>query len=133
MTMLEAGNPKQMKLGESRLVPELRNNLFSVRAVDCKGGAVVFMQGRCFLFQDGTSIEQSGVLGQAVLSGRINEQEQYVLHADTGTPTAYAAEVQITDEEQLWHRRFNYLGLDNLKRASTMVTGMPKLVAKAGR
>jgi len=36
-------------------------------------------------------------------------------------------------EAELWHRRFNYLGFENLKRLVGMVDGMPSTVADAKR
>ena len=39
----------------------------------------------------------------------------------------------IAGEAELWHRRFNHLGLENIKLAGTMVDGMPSSVADAKR
>ena len=47
--------------------------------------------------------------------------------------TANAASTRIAGEAELWHRRFNHLGFENLKRAVKMVDGMPSTVADAKR
>jgi len=47
--------------------------------------------------------------------------------------SANAASTRIAGEEELWHRRFNHLGIENLQRALKMVDGMPSSVADAER
>ena len=60
-----AGNTKvRMVFGEAMLVPDLTDSLLSVRAVDRRGGAVVFVGDTCYILSD----------GEAVLSKRGVEQ-----------------------------------------------------------
>jgi len=47
--------------------------------------------------------------------------------------SANAASTRIAGEAELWHRRFNHLGIDNLKQAAKMVNGMPSSLADAER
>lgn len=133
MTTVVAEQPTPIRLEDSRLVPALRDNLLSVLAVDRKGGAVIFVQGHCYLFQDGADVIESGLLSLAAVTGEVNNQEQYVVHTKSQEASASVAEVQNTDEAQPWHRRFTHLGLENLKRATQVVDGIPKSVAKAER
>jgi len=56
------GNTKaRMVLGEAMLVPDLTDNLLSVRAVDHRGGAVVFVGDACYILSDGEAVLASGV------------------------------------------------------------------------
>jgi len=43
------------------------------------------------------------------------------------------ASTRIPGEAELWHRRFNHLRLENLKRAATMIDGMPSSMADVNR
>jgi len=54
------------------------------------------------------------------------------VHLRTVT-SANAASTRIAGEAELWHRRFNHLGIENFERAATMVDGMPSSVADAER
>jgi len=47
--------------------------------------------------------------------------------------SANAASTRIAGEAELWHRRFNHLGIEKLKRAAKTVYGMPSSVADAER
>jgi len=42
-----------MVLGEYKLVPDLTNNPLSVRGVDCRNEAVVFVSDACYIRSDG--------------------------------------------------------------------------------
>jgi len=128
------GNTKtRMVLGEAMLVPNLTSNLLSVRAVDRNRGAVVFVNNACYILSDGDAIRLSGVLDKASVVGKVNDLEQYVLKVTPVQASANAASTRIAGRAELWHRRFNHLGLENLKRAATMVDGLPSSVADAKR
>jgi len=111
------GNTKaRMVLAEAMLVPDLTSNLLSVRAVDRNSGAVVFFGDACYILSDGDDVRSSGVLEKASVVGKVNDQEQYVLKVTPVQASANAASARIAGEAELWHRRFNHLGIDNLKR-----------------
>jgi len=123
----------RMVLGEAMLVPDLTINQLSVRAVDRNRGAVVFVGNACYILSDGDAVHSSGVLDKASVVGKVNDLEQYVLKVTPVKASACAASTRIAGEAELWYRRFNHLGLENLKRAATMVDGMPSSVADAKR
>jgi len=123
------GNTKtRMVLGNAMLVPDLTRHLLSVRAVARNHGAMLFVDIACYNLSDGDGVRSSGMLDKASVVGKEN-LEQYVLKVTPDT----AASTRIAGEAELWHRPFNHLGLENLKRAATMVDGMPASVADAKR
>jgi len=131
---MEVGTGKTktgMVLDEALLVPALASNLLSVRAMDRKNGAVVFVGDACYMLSDGSSVVKSGVLYKASVVGKVNDQEQYVFKVMPDTASASAASARIAGEAALWHRRFHHLGIENLKRVVKMVDGMPSSVANA--
>ena len=115
------------------LVPVLTSNLLSVRAVDRNSGAVVFVGDACYILSDGDAVRASGLLNEASVVGKVNDREQYVLKVTPVKASANATSTRIAGEAELWHRRFNHLGFENLKRAAKMVDGMPSSVANAER
>jgi len=128
------GNTKtRMVLGEAMLVPDLTSSLLSVRAVDRNRGEVVFVDNACYILSDGDAVRSSEVLDKASVVGKVNDVEQYVLKVTPVKASANAASTSIAGGAELWHRRFNHLGLENLKRAATMDDGMPSSVADAKR
>jgi len=101
------GNTNTRKvLEEAMLVPNLTSSLLSVRAVDRNGGAEVFLN---------------------------IDLEQYVITVTPVRASAHVASTRKAGEAEVWHRRFNHLGLENLERAATMVDDMPSSVADAKR
>jgi len=120
-------------LAEAMLVPNLTSNLLSIRAVDRNRGAVVFVNNACYMLSDEDAVHWSGVLDKASVVGKVNDLEQYVIKVTPVQGLATAASTRIAGKAELWHRRFNHLGLENLKRAATMVDGMPSSVADAKR
>jgi len=126
------GNTKaRMVLSGALRVPSLTDNHFSVRAVDRKDGAVVFTGGSCYILSDGASVQKSGVRKNASLVGKSNDAEKYIVKVtpvEESESTAIAREV---GEAELWHRRFNHLGISNLKWALGMVDGFRSSVARA--
>ena len=122
-----------MVLDEAMLVPDLTDNLLSVRAVDRRGGAVVFVGDACYILSDGEAVLASGVLSNTSVVGSVNESENYVLKVTPVTASARAASTRMDGEAELWHRRFNNLGFENLKRVVGMVDGMPSTVPHAKR
>jgi len=133
MDVANGSTKKRMVLDESMLVPGLTSNLLSVRAVDRRGGAVVFVGDACYILNNGDAIGASGVLSKASMVGKVNSLEQYALKVTPVKALASAASTRIAGEATLWHRRFNHLGFENLKRAVKMVDGIPSTVADAKR
>jgi len=115
------------------LVPDLTSNLHSARAVDRNLGAILFVGNACYILSDGDAVHSSGVLDKATVVGKVKDLEQYVLKVTPIKNSACAASTRIAGEAELWLRRFNHLGLENLKRAATMVDGLPSSVADAKR
>jgi len=93
----------------------------------------VFVNNACYILSDGDAVRWSGVLVKASVVGKVNGLEQYVIKVTPVRASANAASTRIAGEAEMWHRRFNHLGLENLKRAATMVDGMPSSVADAKR
>jgi len=128
------GNTKaRMVLAEAMLVLDLTSNLLSVQAIDLKSGAVVLVGDACYILSDGDAVRASRVLKEASLVRKINDREKYVLKVTHVKNSANAASTRIGGEAELWHRRFNHLGFEKLKRAAKMVDGMPSSVANAER
>jgi len=128
------GNTKtRMVFGEAMLVPDLNSNLPSVRAVDRNRDAVAFVDNACYILSDGDAVRSSKVLDKASVVGKVNDIKQYVLKVTPVKASTNAASTRIAGEAELWHRCFNHLGLENLKRAATMVNGMPSSVTDAKR
>jgi len=121
-----------MILDEAMLVPDPTDNLLSVRAVDRRGGAVVFVGDACYILSDEEAVLASGLRNTSVV-GSVNESENYVLKVTPVTASARAASTRMDGEAELWHRRFNNLGFENLKRVVGMVDGMPSTVPHAKR
>jgi len=120
-------------LAEAMLVPDLTSNLLSVRAVDRNSGAVVFVGDACYMLSDGDDVCSSGVFDKASVVGNVNDQEKYVLRVTPVRASANAASTRIAGEAELWHRGFNHLEIENIKRAAKMVDGLPSSVADAER
>lgn len=114
-------------------VPDLKGNLLSVRSVDRAGGASVFVDGHCFLLANKNQVDWSAVVDNADVVGGVNAVEQYVIEANSTVGRASVANQASTEVARLWHRGFFHMGIDNLKRVSTMVTGIPREVAHADR
>jgi len=128
------GNTKtRMVLREAMLVPELTSNLLSAHDVDRNRGAVVFVDIACYILCDGDAVRSSGVLDEASVVGKVNDLEQDVLKVTPVKASANAASTRKAGEAELWHRRFNNLGIENLKRAATLVDGMPSSEADTKR
>jgi len=119
----------RMVLAEAMLVPDLTSNLLSVRAVDRNSGAVVLVGEACYILGDGDDVRSSGGLDKASVVGKVSDQEQYVIKVTPAKASANAASTRIAGEAELWLRRFNHFGIENLKRAARMVDGMPSSVA----
>jgi len=123
----------RMVLAEVMLVPNLTSNLLSIRAVDSNRGVVVIVNNACYILSDGDAVHWSGVLDKPSVVGNVNDLEQYVIKVTPVQALDSAASTRIAGEAELWHCRFNHLGLENLKRAATMVDDMPSSVADAKR
>jgi len=58
-----AANTKvRIVIGEAMLVPDLTDNLLSVRAVHRRGGAMVCVGDTCYILRDAEAVLSSGVL-----------------------------------------------------------------------
>ena len=133
MDVSNGSTKKRMVLDEAMLVPGLTRNLLSVRAVDRRGGAVVFVDDACYILNDWDAVCASGVLSKASVVGKVNSLEQYALKVTPVKASASAASTRIDEVAALWHRRFNHSRFENLKRAVKMVDGIPSMVADAKR
>lgn len=87
MTTTATERPTRMRLKDSRLVPELRNNLLSVRAFDRKKGATIVVNDHCYLYKDGTEIANSGLSEQASVISCLNCQEYSIRSPRWRRPT----------------------------------------------
>jgi len=123
----------RMVRGEAMQLPGLTCNLLSVRAVDRNRGAVVFVDNACYILSDGDAALSRRVLDKSSVVGKVNNLEQYVLTVTPTKASAHAASTRIAGEAELWHRRFNHLGSEKIKRAATMVDGMLSSAADAKR
>ena len=121
----------RMVLAEDMLVRDLISSILSVWAVDRNRGAVVFFGDACYILNDMDAVRASGVLDKASVVGKVNDREQYVLKVAPAKASANAASTRITGEAELWHRRFNHLGIKILNRAVKLVSRMPSTVADA--
>ena len=119
--------------GEAVLASGMTGNLLSGGTVARNRGAVVFVDNAWYLLSDGDALRLSGVLDKASVVGRGNDLEQYVLKVTPSQASANAASTRIAGKAQLWHRRFNHLGMESLTLAATMVYGIPSSVADAKR
>jgi len=122
-----------MVLGEAMLVPDLTDNLLSVRAVDSRGGLVVFVGDACYILSDAEAVLSSGVMSNASVIASVNEFENYVLKVTPVKALASAASKRMDGEAELWHRGFKNLGFENLKRVVGMVDAIPASVTDAER
>jgi len=93
----------------------------------------VFFNNACYILSDGDAVCWCGVLEKASVVGKVNDLEQYVLKVTPVKSSGNAASTRTAGEAELWHRRCNHVGLENLKRAATRVDGMPSSVADAKR
>ena len=90
-----------MVLDEAMLVPDLTDNLLSVRAVYRRGGAVVFVGDACYILSDGDAVLASGVLSNTSVVGSVNESENYVLKVTPVTASARAVSTRMDGEAEL--------------------------------
>ena len=75
----------------------------------------------------------SGVLRNASVVVSFKESENCVLKVTPVTASARAASTRMDDNAELWHRRFDHLGFENLTPVAGMIDGMPSTVADAKR
>jgi len=101
----------RMVIAEDMLVPDLTSNPLSVRAVDRNRGTVVFFRDACYMLSDGNAVRAREVLDKASVFGKVNNREQYVLKVTLVKASANAESTRISGEADLWHSRFNHLGI----------------------
>jgi len=123
----------RLVLHEAILVPDLTENLLSVRPVARRGSAVVFVGDACYIFSDGKAVLASGDLGNASVAGSVNEYENYVLKVTQVTASASAASTRMEGKAEPRYRRFYHLCFENLKRVVGMVSGIPLTNTEAKR
>jgi len=116
---------KTITLDNALCVPELQENLLSVATVDKMGGAVAFLGGRCYLYQDADIVRGTGVLAQAGATGALDLRGQYMLGDGGSSPEAMVASAAVAGVPVVWHRRFFHLGFTNLAKAAKIVRGLP--------
>jgi len=125
MEVRKGNTTARVFLHEAMLVPGVTENLLSVLVVDRRGGAVVLVGDTCKILSDGEAALASAVLSNASVVGSVNESENYVVKVEPVTASASAASTRMDGEAELWHRLFNLLGFENLKRVVGMVDWMP--------
>jgi len=125
MEMRKGNTTARIFLHGAMLVPGVTENLLSVLVVDRRGGAVVLVGDACKILSDGEAVLASAVLSNASVVGSVNESENYVVKVEPVTASASAASTRMDGEAELWHRLFNLLGFENLKRVVVMVDWMP--------
>ena len=133
MDVGKGNTTSRMVLDEAMLVPDLTDNVLSVRAVDRCSCAGVFVGNACYTLSDGEAVLASGVLSIASVVGSVNESENYVLKVTPVTASARASAIRMDGDAELWHRRCNHLGFESLKRVVGMVYGISSTVADAKR
>ena len=93
----------------------------------------MFVSNACYILSDGAAVRWSGVLDKASVVGKLKDLDQNVIKVTPLRASANAAPTRVAGDAELWHRRLNHLGLENLKRAATMVDVMLSSVANAER
>lgn len=93
----------------------------------------MFVNNSCYILSDVDSVRWSGVLDKASVVGKLKDLDQNVIKVTPLRASANAAPTRVAGDAELWHRRLNHLGLENLKRAATMVDVMLSSVANAER
>lgn len=119
-------NLSTITLKNTYRVPGLRENLMSVGLVDKAGGAVLFAEGHCYIFDAAKTVVSRDVVSKADAIGKLEGNGQYMLG---GTPTAKMAmmvSAPMPGTASVWHRRFFHLGYTNLRRVAKMVIGLPE-------
>lgn len=106
-------------------VPDLDDNLMSVPKVDRAGGAVLFANSHCYLFNEAAVIAVPGLVAKASVQGPLTPEDQYLVGGDSGRKASMMARAAVKGTATVWHRRYFHLGYSNLERAAKMVDGMP--------
>jgi len=96
-----ANTKARMVVGEALLVPDLTDNLLSVRAVERCGEAVVFVGESCHILSGGEAVLASGVLNNASVISLVNESEKYVLKVTPLRVSESAASTRMDGEAEL--------------------------------
>lgn len=114
-------------LSEVYRVPALQQNLLSVGKIDAAGGAVLFVEEMCLVFQSSRAVLESGIMAKAGAVGYKDSRGQYIIGgAKNPVAEAKVASMPVTGTAVLLHRRFFHLGYENLRRVAGMVDGMNK-------
>jgi transposase InsO family protein len=94
-------------------VPDAKANLLSVAQATRQGATFQFGDSSCSIY-----------FGQELVAVAYREGAAYVLRQLAARqPTAFVG-TAIRETPELWHRRAGHLGMDNLARMTSMVTGM---------
>jgi len=81
----------RMVLYRAMLVPDLTFNLLSLRAVDRRGGAVVFVRDACHILSDEEAVLARESCSNTSVVCSVNESESYVIKVTPVTASARAA------------------------------------------
>lgn len=120
----EGGQDSDITLTNAYRVPQLEENLLSVAAVDRAGGAVIFMGGKCYVYQAAADIEAAGLTEHAGAVGTLSPKWQYMLgRFSNKEEKANTVSAPVKGTAVLHHRRYQHLGYDNLRRLPGMVKG----------
>nr|BAG74297.1 polyprotein [Neopyropia yezoensis] len=122
----DGDNKSTITLKDTYRVPGLRENLMSVGLVDKAGGAVLFANGHCDIYDTAKTVASRAVVSKADAIGHLEGNGQYTLGGKPVAKMAMMASAPMPGTASIWHRRFFHLGYNNLQRAAKMVDGLPE-------
>ena len=115
------GKRIRVTLNDVLVVPQLGQNLLSVRKITQNGGSVRFGN-------HGGMLEVNGLHIPINQNGPLYELDLHVETAARGLETAYAAL-----DRDLWHRRLGHRNRDDLNKLGEMDIGIPKGLGGPGK
>lgn len=99
-------------LNDVLYVPDLRENLLSVRAITKKGGKVVFEEDRVIVTKN-----------EVILQGRKDNLGLYVVKSQAkALQKTHGTEKR--NKAETWHARLNHLSVENMKKLQPLSEGM---------
>ncbi|KAM1716756.1 hypothetical protein ACFX11_024685 [Malus domestica] len=103
-------------------VPELKNNLLSIRQLQEKGLAVLMQHGKCKIFHP-----EKGLITKTEMSCN----QMFVVLAQCPSKEQRCLSSLAIDQSQLWHCRYGHLSWNGLKilQQKKMVDGLPQIKA----
>lgn len=114
---MDVGNGNIMArrvLGKAMRVPDLTYNCFSVRADSPHGGALVLLDGACYIVSDGEAVvARASLINESVITS-FKESENYMLKVTPATASASASSTRMYGEAEIWKGLMNRLGFQNI-------------------